>query len=76
MIRSKDLNLEINALSEKIEKGDVSNVDVVKAVCLLVKVARDIRTNQTTIMRAQGVKLIEPQTNNDRARNDGEKKDK
>jgi len=46
MIRSKDLNLEINALKEKMEKGDVSQADVLKALLLIVKVVRDIKTNQ------------------------------
>lgn len=60
MIKSKDLNQEVRDLETKIKAGKAESVDVVKALCLLVKVVRDIRTNQTTIMKAQGVKLIEP----------------
>lgn len=59
MIRAKDLNLEIEKLEKNIADNAVSSSDVVKALCLLVKVARDIRTNQTTIMKAQNIKLIE-----------------
>ena len=59
MIKSKDLNGELKILEDKIKAETVSSADVVKALCLLVKVVRDIRTNQTTTMRAQGVKLIE-----------------
>jgi len=59
MIKSKDLNSEIKTLEDKIKAGKVESTDVVKALCLLVKVVRDIRTNQTTTMKAQGVKLIE-----------------
>ena len=57
MIRAKDLNEEI----EKLEKlgGAVGEMEIVKALCLIAKVLRDIRTNQTTIMKSQGVKLIE-----------------
>lgn len=57
MIRSKDLNEELDKL-EKIGMA-ASEVDILKALCLLTKVCRDIRTNQTTLMKSQGVKLIE-----------------
>ena len=60
MIKSKDLNKEVRDLETKIQAGKVELADVVKALCLLVKVARDIRTNQTTIMKAQNIALIEP----------------
>lgn len=59
MIKSKDLNQEIKTLEDKVKSGKVESADVLKALCLLVKVVRDIRTNQTTTMKAQGVKLIE-----------------
>jgi hypothetical protein len=59
MIRAKDLNEEIKKLEDNIGKGVTSSSDVVKALCLIAKVVRDIRTNQTTIMKSQGIKLIE-----------------
>ena len=59
MIRAKDLNEEIDKLVKKAKIDAVSSSDVVKALCLIAKVVRDIRTNQTTIMKSQGVKLIE-----------------
>lgn len=60
MIKSKDLNSEVKVLEEKIKAGKVELVDVVKALCLLVKVGRDIRTNQTTVMKFNKIPLIEP----------------
>jgi len=60
MIKSKDLNTEVRTLETKIKEGKVETADVVKALCLLVKVVRDIRTNQTTIMKFQKIPLIEP----------------
>ena len=59
MIKSKDLNQEVRNLDEKYKLGTAGIPELVKAVCLLVKVVRDVRTNQTLIMRAQGIKLIE-----------------
>jgi len=59
MIRTRDLNEEIKKLEDNIGKGVSSSSDVVKALCLVAKVIRDVRTNQVTIMKAQGIKLIE-----------------
>ena len=50
MFASKHLNEELKALDEKMKKGEVSNADVVKAITLLIKVVRDIRTNQVTAL--------------------------
>ena len=71
MIRSKDLNLEIKTLELKAEKSasSVGLADVLKCICLLLKVIRDIKTNQVTIMRNSGVKLIEPRTSENTDRN-------
>jgi len=57
------LNQEVRDLESKIKAGAeaTTSADLLKALCLLVKVCRDIRTNQTTIMKAQGVKLLEPE---------------
>lgn len=62
MIRSKDLNLEIKALEDKVTTAPdkVNNADVVKAVCLLAKIVRDVRTNQVLGLRKNGVELIKP----------------
>ena len=52
MIRSKDLNEELKALDDKAKAGkDVSFADVLKAVVLVAKVLRDVRSNQVTVMR-------------------------
>lgn len=63
MIKSKHLNQDIKELEEKIKKGTASNSDLVKAVLLVAKLVRDVRTNQTRIMKAQGVELIKPDDN-------------
>jgi len=62
MIRSKDLNKEVKALEDKVTAGKCEVVDVVKALCLLVKAVRDIRTNQVLGLRKAGVELIKPDT--------------
>ena len=59
MIKSKDLNSEIKILDDKVKVGEGTLSDVVKAVTLVAKVLRDVRTNQVSIMRETGVKLIE-----------------
>ena len=62
LIRSKDLNLEIKKIELVAEKGneDAVNRGLLKGVALLLKVLRDVKTNQVTIMRSTNVKLIEP----------------
>ena len=64
MIRSKDLNLEIKKLELITEKGEDKAISrgLLKGVALLLKVLRDVKTNQVTIMRSTNVKLIEPRT--------------
>jgi len=59
MIRSKDLNAEINTLEENIKTGTVSSADVLKALCLIAKVLRDMKQNQVTDMKSRGVALTE-----------------
>jgi hypothetical protein len=78
MIRSKDLNAEVKVLELKAEKNanSIGLVDVLKAMLLVLKVVRDIRTNQVNVIRTmpggEGI-LIKQRTPNqpDRA---GEKK--
>ena len=53
MLKSADLNQELAILDEKVKKGEVSNADIVKAITLLIKVARDVRTNQVTALVQQ-----------------------
>jgi hypothetical protein len=61
MISSKDLNSEVNVLQLKAEKtpDKVTLGDVVKVGLLVLKVVRDMRTNQVSLMREQyGDKLF------------------
>jgi len=58
MIRSKDLNEDLKGLEVKLLKAEknpdaVSNADVVKALVLVAKVIRDIRTNQVSWMKKE-----------------------
>jgi len=62
MIRSKDLNKELRDLEVKVKEGKVSETDIVKAIVLVAKVVRDVRTNQVTTMRNSGVELIKSDT--------------
>ena len=62
MIRSKDVNLELDKLeSLKVKAIDTDiNKGILKALCLLIKIVRDIRTNQVTQMKEVGIKLVKP----------------
>ena len=60
MIRSKDLNKEIKVLETKAKEDKATISDVVKAVCLVAKVVRDIKTNQVLGLQANKVELIKP----------------
>lgn len=55
MLRSKHLLDEI----EKLEKEAVKN-PVVKALILVLKLLKDLRTNQTLLMKNSGVELVKP----------------
>lgn len=61
MIRSKDFNQEVNALNDKVKKTPdaVTMADVVKAILLVGKMLRDVRTNQVLALKANDVKLVE-----------------
>lgn len=63
MIRTKDLNKELMAINDvvkdpKIDKTTLTRV-LVKAVTLLVKVVRDIRTNQVLDLKNKGIQLLQ-----------------
>lgn len=63
MIRTKDLNKELMAINEivkdeKIDQTTLTRV-LVKAVTLLVKVVRDIRTNQVLDLKHKGIQLLQ-----------------
>lgn len=73
MIKSKDLNLEIKILEDKVKEDKVSDADIVKALCLIAKVLRDVRTNQVLGLRKAGVTLITPRTSE---RTEGKKSEK
>ena len=65
MIRSKDLNKEIKILElTASEKGSNNEAILAKALlkcgCLVLKVMRDMKTNQTSIMKKMGVEMIKP----------------
>lgn len=63
MIRSKDVNKEVKILDDltKEESKATDNVilkGVLKAITLLVKLVRDVRSNQVLALEKDGVKLI------------------
>ena len=66
MLRSKDLNKELKIVDEnaKIKKEDIGNTKTIilksllKAVGLIVKLVRDIRTNQTLTMEHNKIHLV------------------
>jgi len=66
MLKSRDLNKELKTLEEKGEKA--TTADVVKALCLIAKVVRDIKTNQVLGLRKAGVELIQPDTTEDKGK--------
>ncbi len=61
MIKSKDVNVEVNALEDKVKGKKAELADVLKGICLAIKLLRDIRTNQVTDLKARGVPLISPE---------------
>ena len=66
MITGKDINKDISMLELKMEKGSITNDDIVKAITLLVKVNIGIRANLVAIMRKMGVELRKPRISRDR----------
>ena len=66
MIKSKDVNRELKVIDDnaKIKKEDIGNPKIIilksllKAVGLIVKLIRDIKANQVTIMEFNKIPLI------------------
>ena len=60
MIKSKDFNMEVKLLDDKVKDtpDTVGLADVLKAVLLVGKVLRDVRTNQVIMIPRD--KLIKP----------------
>ena len=66
MLKGKDLNKELKVIDEnaKIKKEDIGNIKTIilksllKGVGLIVKLVRDIKTNQTTIMKHNNISLV------------------
>lgn len=56
MIRSKDVNAEVAKIEEKIAKGTVGKEDIVKSLCLVVKLLRDVKSNQVKISEGKPLK--------------------
>jgi len=57
MIRSKDVNVEVSVVEDKIKTGKVGISDIAKLIAVAVKLLRDIRRNQVLDLNARGVKL-------------------
>ena len=78
MIRSKNLNAEVKVLELKAEKnaGSIGLVDVLKAMLLVLKVVRDIRTNQVNVIRTMpgGESILIKQRTPNQPDRPGEKK--
>ena len=69
MLRSKDLNKEIKALEDTIEStSDEKKIlkALLKGVTLVLKIFRDVRTNQVLGLRKAGVELIKPTREEDK----------
>jgi len=65
MLKGKDLNSELKIIDNAIKEGKSDEktllTHILKALCLLNKLVRDVKTNQVTSMEAQGIKLLEPE---------------
>ena len=66
MLRSKDLNKEIEILELTLEKGDNKAVEkgMLKSNILLLKLLRDIKRNQVLSLKQAGVELDKPKIDN------------
>ena len=65
MITGKDINKDIAMLELKMEKGKITDADVVKAITLLIKVNVGIRANSVAIMEKLGIELRKPKISRD-----------
>jgi hypothetical protein len=70
MIRSTHINKELRDLTKiaSDDKADEKTISkgILKGITLLIKVARDIRTNQVEIMKKDGVELKKDQRAEDK----------
>jgi len=76
MITGKDVNKDIAVLELKMEKGSITNADIVKAITLLIKIEVGIRANLVAIMEKMGVELRKPRISKDRDRKEGKPDEK
>lgn len=75
MIRSKDVNAELKKADDLARDNTGQDIGkaILKILGILVKLTRDIRTNQSTIMTAQGIKPIKEEGRRDTKKNDEKK---
>lgn len=61
MIRAKDVNKDTGKLGEILKDKNATQQDllrgILKGITLLIKLLRDVKTNQVTIMIHQGIEL-------------------
>jgi len=63
MITSKDIFDEVETANKAVEVlGDAYKSGMVRLMSIAVKLLHNIRTNQTEIMKAQGISLKKPET--------------
>lgn len=67
MIRSKDVNAELKKADDLAKDSTGKDVGkaILKVLGILVKLTRDIRTNQSTIMKAQNIEPIKEERRTD-----------
>lgn len=75
MIRSKDVNKELKKADDlaRDDAGKDVGKAILKILGILVKLARDIRTNQSTIMTAQNIEPIKEERKTDGKKTDEKK---
>lgn len=59
MLKSKDVNMEAKKLDDYAKTHTDSLGLFAKGLSVIIKLLRDIKTNQVTDLRSRGVKLIE-----------------
>lgn len=62
MLSSVDIHKEIEIAEETTKNSSVAEIATVKLLTLVIKLLHNIRTNQTEIMKKQGIELKEPKT--------------
>jgi hypothetical protein len=55
MIKAEHVRDDLKVLDEKMKKGEVTNADILKSITLLIKLLVDVRTNQTIVLRKDGL---------------------